>query len=351
MTLASFAERLWYGPARRTWPLWPLETVYRMLVATKASLYRNAMLRRHRVPVPVVVVGNLTVGGTGKTPVVAWLARRMRAKGIRAGIVLRGYRGTHAGAPQLVDASSDASLVGDEAVLHALKGADIVVVGRDRVLAAEKAVQAGADVVICDDGLQHLRLARTCEIAVIDPAVRFGNGHLLPAGPLREPASRLATVHAVVEVCRDQERRPPQIYETTLVCRANFRLGKAVNLATGERRPLESFAAARVRAVAGVGRPQAFFAALRQAGLDLEECPLPDHADADQLAGALTGATTALMTEKDAVKCRGSAQPGWWYVELELEFAPYQDERLLALVLERIDGGLRSGIRSGVKGG
>ena len=347
MTLASFAQRLWYGPARRTWPLWPLEAVFRTLVATKASLYRSATLRRHRVSVPVVVVGNLTVGGTGKTPVVAWLAGRMRAKGIRTGIVLRGYRGAHTGAPLLVDARSDASIVGDEAVLHALKGADIVVVGHDRVLAAEKAVQAGADVVICDDGLQHLRLARSCEIAVIDPAVGFGNGHLLPAGPLREPTSRLATVHAVVEVCRDLERPRPPIYETNIVCRASFRLGDAVNVATGERRPLTSFVGGRVRAVAAVGRPEAFFAALRRAGLDLDECPLPDHADANQLARTLADAPIALMTEKDAVKCLASAAPGWWYVELDLEFAPYQDERLLAIVLERIDGGLRSGVKRG----
>jgi len=271
----------------------------------------------------------------------------MRAKGIRTGIVLRGYRGAHTGAPLLVDAHSDASIVGDEAVLHALKGADIVVVGRDRVVAAEKAVQAGADVVICDDGLQHLRLARSCEIAVIDPAVGFGNGHLLPAGPLREPTSRLAAVHAVVEVCRDLERSRPQIYETNTVCRASFRLGDAVNLATGERRPLTSFVGGRVRAVAGVGRPAAFFAALRHAGLDLDECPLPDHADANQLASTLADAPIALMTEKDAVKCLASAPPGWWYVELGLEFAPYQDERLLAIVLERIDGGLRSGVKGG----
>jgi tetraacyldisaccharide 4'-kinase len=347
MTFASFTQWLWYGPARRTWPLWPLEAVFRTLVATKTSLYRRATLRSHRVPVPVVVVGNLSVGGTGKTPVVAWLARRLREKGIRAAIVLRGYRGTHTGAPLLVDAGKDAAIVGDEAVLHALKGADIVIVGRDRVLAAQKAVQAGADVVICDDGLQHLRLARTCEIAVVDPVVRFGNGHLLPAGPLREPASRLATVQAVVEVCRDAQRPPTDSSVTPLVCRASFRLGDAVNLVSGERRPLATFANARVRAVAGVGRPQAFFAALRRAGLDLEECALSDHANGDELAAALADASTALMTEKDAVKCRGSAQPGWWYVELELEFAPHHDERLLAVVLERIAGGLRSGVKGG----
>jgi len=295
------------------------------------------------VAVPVIVVGNITVGGTGKTPVAAWLARRLREKGLRVGIVLRGYRGTHTGEPALVAASSDPAVVGDEAVLHALQGAELVVVGHDRVLAAEKAVQEGAQVIVCDDGLQHLRLARTCEIAVVDPSVGFGNGHLLPAGPLREPVSRLASVSAVVEIGREPARNERPIYDARLVVRASFRLGDAVNLITHERRPLASLAGERVRAVAGIGRPEAFFAALRRAGLDVDERPLPDHADAAELSGALAGAPIALMTQKDAVKCLASAEPGWWYVELGLEFAPYQDERLLAVVLERVNGGLRLG--------
>jgi tetraacyldisaccharide 4'-kinase len=197
--------------------------------------------------------------------------------------------------------------------------------------------------VVCDDGLQHLRLARSCEIAVIDPAVGFGNGFLLPAGPLREPISRLSSVNAVVEVSRQQAPAARQIYDARVIFRASFRLGDAVHLATRERRPLASFAGERVRAVAGVGRPEAFFAALRRAGLDLVERALPDHADATELAGALAGAPVALMTEKDAVKCFAAAEPGWWYVELELEFAPYHDERLLAVVLDRVNGGLRLG--------
>jgi tetraacyldisaccharide 4'-kinase len=346
MTPDSIAEWLWYGPSRRAWALLPLEAAFRTAINIRGSLYRKAALRKHRVAVPVVVVGNVTVGGTGKTPVVAWLARRLRDRGLRAGVVLRGYRGAHAGPPQLVDARSDPAIVGDEAVLHALKGADPVVVGRDRVLAAEKAIQEGADVVLCDDGLQHLRLARNCEIAVVDPAVGFGNGYLLPAGPMREPIGRLSTVNAVVEVSRgpvQNARQSRQIYDANVVFRASFRLGDAVNLATRERRPLSSFAAEPVRAVAGVGRPDAFFAALRRIGLDVEEHALPDHADAVELAGALAGAPVALMTEKDAVKCFAAAQPGWWYVELELEFAPYHDERLLAVVLERVTGSLSPG--------
>jgi tetraacyldisaccharide 4'-kinase len=345
MTLESIAEWLWYGPPRRAWALLPLEALFKAAINIRGSLYRNVALRTHRVAVPVIVVGNITVGGTGKTPLVAWLARRMRDKGLRVGIVLRGYRGTHTGSPQLVDANSDPAIVGDEALLHVLNGADLVVIGRDRVLAAERAVQEGADVVLCDDGLQHLRLARNCEIAVVDPAVWFGNERLLPAGPLREPIGRLSTVNVVVEVAREPgpDTRKPQIYAANMVIRTSFRLGDAINLATRERRPLSAFAGQRVRAVAGVGRPEAFFAALERAGIDVERQALPDHAGAAELAAALASPDVALMTEKDAVKCFGVAQPGWWYVELELEFPPYQDERLLAVVLERVTGNLRLG--------
>jgi tetraacyldisaccharide 4'-kinase len=346
----AFAQWLWNGSTRRVWALWPLEAAFEGAVRLRTSLYHDGVLPKRRVAVPVVVVGNLTVGGTGKTTVVAWLAQRLRERGIRPGIVLRGYRGSHerSATPLAVDAQSDPAVVGDEALLHVLHGADIVIVGRDRAAAAEQAVQRGAELILCDDGLQHLRLARNCEIAVVDPTIGFGNGHLLPAGPLREPVSRLATVNAIVEILRTPDsgaaRHP---YPLSAVCRASYRLGDAVCLATRERRPLGSFVGERVRAVAGVGRPDAFFAALRRAGLDVEEHALPDHAGAAEIASALEGAAVALMTGKDAVKCFDHAQPGWWYVELELEFAPLHAERLLAIVLDRVHRGARFGGKRG----
>jgi tetraacyldisaccharide 4'-kinase len=350
MNREELARWLWNGPARRAWALWPFEAIFKGLVRLRAALYHQGFLSRRRVAVPVVVVGNLTVGGAGKTTVVAWLAARLRERGARVGIVLRGYRGTHerSSEPLVVDARSDPAVVGDEAMLHVLQGANIVVVGRDRVAAAEQAVRQGAELILCDDGLQHLRLARNCEVVVIDPAIGFGNGRMLPAGPMREPLSRLSTVNAIVEIQRTPDagsaRHP---YALSVVCRASYRLGDAVNLVTRERRPLASFAGQRVRAVAGVGQPAAFFRALRRAGLDVEERAVADHADAAALAEALEGAAVALMTGKDAVKCADRPPPGWWYVELELDFAPSHAERLLAVVLDRVHRGVRFGGQGG----
>jgi tetraacyldisaccharide 4'-kinase len=341
MTRAALADWFWNGPAWRRRALWPLETLFKGLLRLRTGLYQHGFLRRRRVAVPVVIVGNLTVGGTGKTTVVAWLARSLRARGIRVGVVLRGYRGSNERErkPLLVDTGSNPAVVGDEAMLHVLRGADIVAVGRDRIAAAELAVRQGAELILCDDGLQHLRLARTCEIVVIDPARGFGNGHLLPAGPLREPLARLSTVNAIVEVQRTPEPVVRHPYALSVVCRATYALGDAICLATRQRRPLAEFAGQRVRAIAGVGQPDAFFAALRRAGLEVEERALSDHADRAAIESAAAGGHVVLMTGKDAVKCFAQASADWWYVELELEFAPSHGDRLLAVVLDRVHRG------------
>lgn len=338
MSLDERLQRLWYGPAWRTLPLWPLEWCFRAVVGLHGLLYRVGVLQARAAPVPVVVVGNLTVGGTGKTPVAAWLARQLTLRGRRVGVVLRGYGGSHSGAPRLVDRDDDASVVGDEALLHAHRRVHVVVIGRDRAAAAARAAQAGAEVIVSDDGLQHARLARDFEIAAVDAARGLGNGHMLPAGPLRERAKRLEAVDAVVitertpgaaERCAVQPRTP-------FVAVARLRTGDAINLVTAERRPLSAFAGRRVYAVAAVGNPAAFFAALRDAGIDVEEHALADHAAIEAGSLPVAAGTTVLMTEKDAVKCRSHAQPGWWWVDLEVEFDRTTSEQLLTLVLERI---------------
>jgi len=350
MTLEPLAQRLWYGPARRSWWLWPPEALYRIVIAVRRFAYSSGLLRTVRVEVPVIVVGNLTVGGTGKTPVVSWLARQLATRGLKVGIVLRGYRGSHAGPALRVRADTDATLAGDEAVMHAAGGADIVFVAHDRVAAARAAADSGAQVVLSDDGLQHLRLARDCEVVVIDRARGFGNGHCLPAGPLREPAARIDRADAVVVVDRapgERDADPAMVAPSPITCRVEFELGPAVNLVTGERRPLAAFAGERVRAVAGVGDPEAFFAALERAGLRVERCPLPDHATVDEIARALAGVGTVLMTEKDAVKCRGLADARDWFVMLGLAFAAGDDERLLEKVLERVRQPRQPGVSRG----
>jgi len=335
MSLDGALQRLWYGPRWASLPLWPLGWLFRAGVGLRRALYGAGLLGTHRVTVPVVVVGNLTVGGTGKTPVAAWLARQMALRGHRVGVVLRGYGGRGTGQLRVVTADSDPAEVGDEAVLHALRGPQVVVAGADRVAAARKAAEQGAEVVVCDDGLQHLRLGRDCEIAVVDAERGLGNGQMLPAGPLREPAGRLERVDAVVLTERGTAAQPRVAPHRPCTVTARLRPGDAVNLRSGERRPLESFRDRPVHAVAGIGHPRAFFEGLRAAGLDIEAHALPDHAALEPGALPFPSGATVLMTEKDAVKCRAFAGAEWWFVELELELERAAAGRLLALVLER----------------
>lgn len=353
MSLDDRLQRVWYGPAWRGWPLWPLSLVFRAIVALRAAMYRSGLLRAAEVGVPVVVVGNVTVGGTGKTPVAAWVARRLAAHGLRVGVVLRGYGGMHRGTPRIVQLSDNPAEVGDEALLHRRRDVHVVVVGADRAEAARLAERQGAEVVVTDDGLQHLRLRREYELAVVDGVRRLGNGWLLPAGPLREPASRLGRVHAVIvtqrepgdaaATARGQPRGSAQPSEASLPdlhgplqLAARLMLGDAVNLVTGERRPLATFAGApSLHAVAGVGHPEAFFTALRAAGLVVTTHALPDHARLDPEAMALPLAATVLMTEKDAVKCATAARREWWWVELEVHLGRSDAQLLMASILER----------------
>jgi len=336
MSLDARLQSVWYGPTWRSLPLWPLALLYRLILALRALAYRVGLLRVEHVDVPVVVVGNLTVGGTGKTPVAAWLARQLEARGKRVGVVLRGYGGSHRGTPMVVAPTDDPSVTGDEALVHARRGVHTVVIGADRVAAARLAAEQGAEVIVCDDGLQHVRLARDYEIAVVDGARGFGNGWLLPAGPLREPARELEAVHAVVLTERSGEGRADFPVRSPLLLRARFDLGCAVNLVTGERRPLVDFIGkANLHAIAGIGHPDAFFRGLEQQGLRVTPHPLPDHAPLAVGLLPFPADAIVLMTEKDAVKCRQLARPEWWWVDLEVSIDRAGSAALLASVLER----------------
>jgi tetraacyldisaccharide 4'-kinase len=336
MSLDTRLQRLWYGPAWRSAWLWPFEALFRLLVALRRAAFRFGVLRAVRVDIPVVVVGNVTVGGTGKTPVAAWLARQVALRGRKVAVVLRGYGGTHRGAPRVVSAGDDARVVGDEALVHAGKGVHAVIIGADRVAAAELAREQGAEIVICDDGLQHYRLERDVEIAVVDGRRGVGNGHLLPAGPLREPHPRLDEVDAVVVTEREGAGTLQLRLHRPLLLTAHFAPGQAVNLLSGERRPLGAFVGApALHAVAGIGHPQAFFDSLRRQGLTFVAHALADHAVLDPAAPPFPPDATVLMTEKDAVKYPGYAQPHWWSVELDVSLDRDAAARLLDLVLER----------------
>lgn len=260
---------------------------------------------------PVVVVGNITVGGTGKTPMVVWLVEWLRAQGWKPGVVSRGYRAS-AGSemPYLVSADDDTVTVGDEPLLIARRTRVPVAICRRRPAAVEMLIEKhGCDIVVSDDGLQHYRLWRDIEIAMLDGRRRLGNGRCLPSGPLREPADRLDEVDFVLVV----EGSPaPGEFGVNIVMGEARRIGSL-----DELRPLTAFAGKPVHVVAGIGNPERFFSALERAGLSVIRHPLPDHHPIAPRDIAFGDGRAVLMTEKDAVKCRAFASPDNWYVPIE----------------------------------
>lgn len=329
--LTRFFDSLWYGGNPLAYLFWPVAFVYGTLMRARRAAYRRGWLRTIEPPVPVVVVGNLTAGGTGKTPLVIWLAEAFTARGFAVGIVTRGYRGRAAEWPLRVEPDSDAQAAGDEAVLLAARTRCPVMAGPDRVAALERlAAQQMLDVVLADDGLQHLRLGRTVELAVVDGARGLGNGLCLPAGPLREPPERLRDVDAIV--VNGGRWGHSGVFRMTLAAERAIRVGGT------EARPLAAFAASPVHAVAGIGHPERFFRLLEDADLEVLRHPLPDHAviGADDLS--FDDGLPVLITEKDAVKCGAIAHPNLWCVPVEVELAPGHAERLLALLLRILEG-------------
>ena len=314
-------ERLWYGRSAWRFILAPLAGLFCLLVAIRRRCYRLGLKRPRRLPVPVIVVGNITLGGTGKTPLVIWLAGWLRQRGYRPGIVARGYGGQARHWPQQVRPDSDPAMVGDEPVLIARRSGCPMAVAPDRVAAARALLEhSDCDVIISDDGLQHYALGRDIELAVLDGVRRLGNGWCLPAGPLREPASRLQSVDAVIT----QGVAGRGEFRMTLV------LGDAINLLDGGVKPLGEFPDDSL-ALAGIGNPARFFAALKQAaGLaSLETRAFPDHhAYTEADSALLPDERPVLMTEKDAVKLQRFARKNFWFVPAHAELDSQLPQRL-----------------------
>jgi tetraacyldisaccharide 4'-kinase len=341
--LDAWVQRIWYDPYHPvSFLLLPLSWLFAAVVGARRLAFRRGWLKSERLPCVVIVVGNLTVGGTGKTPFIIRLAALLQARGRSVGIINRGYGGQSREWPRQVLPETTTVDVGDEAVLLAKRTGAIVVSGPDRVAAARKAIELGANVVLSDDGLQHYRLERDCEIAVVDATRAYGNGHLLPAGPLRESLQRLNEVALVVltkreltaaeKASRIGKPSPPRGQRSIT---ANAGLGNPVAVVSGSERTVESFRTQPVRAIAAIGHPEAFFAALRARGLTVEGRALPDHANLTMGDIASLGNIPVLMTEKDAVKCRGIADERHWAVPLELHLSP-PDEKQLNQLLDRV---------------
>jgi len=305
--------------------LLPFSVLYWLLYRTHSLLYRYGILKSEQLPVPVIVVGNLTVGGTGKTPLVAWLGEQLQQHGYSPGIILRGYKGRATSTPLRVTESTDPVDAGDEAVLLARKTGLPVYVCTDRVAAARALLtDTNCNVIISDDGLQHRRLGRDIEIVVIDGARRFGNGLYLPAGPMRESSSRLRSVDFVL--LRGGQPHGDEIGYKYAV--TGFR-----NLVSGEFFDMVDFPRPVVNAVAAIGNPKQFFDSLEQMGFDVLRWPFPDHHRFRPGDFAFGNDLPVIMTEKDAVKCTDFATRNYWAAVVEAELPPeFKDN-----VMKRID--------------
>ena len=324
-------QNYWYRITPLHLILLPLSLLFGLLAGLRRWLYRHGVLASEALPVPVIVVGNISVGGSGKTPLTLWLTQHLIENGWHPGIISRGYGGT-AATPQAVNPSSDPGEVGDEPLLMAQRALCPVWIGRNRPAVARALLQAHpeCDVIVSDDGLQHYRLQRTVEIAVVDGARRYGNGLLLPAGPLREPVSRLNSVDVVI--MHGAAPAAGQYGMQLLGERFYNLLNPAITAQAAD------FSGQNLHAIAGIGHPQRFFAHLSRLGLTVHGHPFPDHHRYSCADLIYDQADALFMTEKDAVKCaqlfnqeNGSPEKCW-----VLRVDAQLDPALLHSILERI---------------
>jgi len=344
MSANTWLNQIWYGRAAP--PVWllPLAAVFGAVTALRRWLYARNLRRSVRLSRPVIVVGNLSIGGTGKTPLVCWLVERLQERGLNPGVVTRGFGGSNR-VPRLVSDADDAGRVGDEPLLMARRTGAKVAIGRRRPAAAQLLIDAGCDVIVSDDGLQHYALCRDVEIAVIDGERGFGNGHLLPAGPLREGRSRLAAVDAVVINGAGAGAArlglaggvaggglPTGDSPRGRVYGMHLRASQAVSLHGAAARDLREFSGEEVHAVAGIGNPQRFFTLLRSVGMQVIAHAWPDHAVFKSADIEFGDGRAVLMTEKDAVKCASFARSQHWYVPVSVDFEGDGGARFLEVV-------------------
>jgi tetraacyldisaccharide 4'-kinase len=316
MALTDRLLDAWYKGHPALALLRPLESLYRRVVNRKRAQFLAGQSERYKAPVPVIVVGNITIGGTGKTPLILWMIDHCRARGLRVGVVSRGYGAKPPSLPWRVHAQQPAEQAGDEPLLIVNRTGVPLMIDPDRSQAVrELLAQESLDLILSDDGLQHYRLDRDLELVLIDAVRGLGNRRCLPAGPLREPVERLQSVDAL-------------LYNGAATDRADgygFQLKPSalVNLLTGERQPVDHFPPGQaLHAVAGIGNPQRFFNTLE--GLHWRPVPhaFADHAVFTAQALSFSPSLPVVMTEKDAVKCAAFAAPDWWYLAVEAVPSP-----------------------------
>ncbi|QIW16348.1 tetraacyldisaccharide 4'-kinase [Pasteurellaceae bacterium RH1A] len=325
--------KLWQERTLLTWLLSPLSLLFWIISSLRRWLYRAQILKSYRSPVPVLVVGNISVGGNGKTPVVVWLVEQLQARGIKVGVISRGYGGQTKAFPQLVTKESSAQMVGDEPVLIVQRTGVPLAISPNRRESIELLLsQFELDLIITDDGLQHYALERDIEWAVVDSNRLFGNGFLLPAGGLRELPSRLKSVQAVI--FNGKVANPDAIS-------MQLQGDRLINVKTGECKKIADFDRLPWVAMAGIGDPNRFLKSLKthlSVGEGNHFYPFADHQayTLERLQPLTPNHEALLMTEKDAVKCRAFAQDNWWYMPVDAVFEVNQAELLLGLVLDLV---------------
>ena len=305
-------ERIWSGKSWLYILLLPFSWLYGVITLLRRFAYQKGWLASWKAPVPVVIVGNLTAGGNGKTPIVIWIVEQLIQQGFKPGVVSRGYGGKSDHYPLLLTSKTSPAMAGDEPVLiHHRTGVPVAVAPNRRDAVKALLAQHELDVIITDDGLQHYALQRDYEIVVIDGLRRFGNGWWLPAGPMRERARRLKSVDAIIV-----NGGVSQGNEISMTLEGDI----AVNLKTGEKKPVQQIK--KAVAIAGIGHPPRFFNSLNEKGVELITTKaFSDHSDysAQELQDLTPNLEPLIMTEKDAVKCQHFAQDNWWYLPVSAE--------------------------------
>ncbi len=331
--VGQWVQRAWYQGHPLLRVLAPLERLYRHVIGRRRQRFLDGGTPVYRAPVPLIVVGNITVGGTGKTPLILWLIEHLRARGLRVGVISRGYGAKPPSLPWRVRPGQSASEVGDEPLLIVERTGVALMIDPERARAAQALLQAEPiDILLSDDGLQHYRLARDLELVLVDAARGLGNGRCLPAGPLREPVERLQSVDAVL--FNGQSKDSAQGYGFSL------RPLALVRLCDEQALPLSHLPDGQtVHAVAGIGNPGRFFTTLE--GLNWRPVPHPfaDHARYAPEDLRFVPELPLVMTEKDAVKCRSFASSGWFYLRVQAEpsaaFVAWLDQQLNRLLPNR----------------
>jgi tetraacyldisaccharide 4'-kinase len=320
----------WYHPHPIRWILWPISTLYCLVIWLRKKAYQLGFFKQHKISVPVIIVGNITVGGTGKTPCVIWLAKQLTQAGFRPGIISRGYGSQADSYPQNVTAQSDPAIVGDEPVIISRHSHCPMAISPKRSEAAEYLLQHyDCNIIIADDGLQHTALKRDIEIVVVDGQRLFGNKLCLPAGPLREPLSRLECIDFIVYNGSDNNKFNMVLTQ-----------GIAINLVDNTiTQALSDFKNHNAHAIAGIGNPNRFFEQLIEHGLTIQPHAFTDHYHFQASDLAFDDSKPILMTEKDAVKCQAFATKNMWFIPIEATISGKLEQKIIQKLAEITQNG------------